>query len=134
MARATGFLKAEYEALVERVRSAVSGAVPAGSICAIATKGDDRFLDLNGSAGWHFPRAEDGGYAGYNPPDGKWAVEHLEELRAAGADHMVIPATSFWWREHYPELATYLTNSGTPVLEERDTCLIVGLAPWEDEV
>jgi hypothetical protein len=134
VARATGFLKAEYEALIERVRSAVSGAVPAGSICAIATKGDDRFLDLEGSAGWHFPRGEDGEYAGYNPPDGRWAVAHLEELRAAGADYVVIPATSFWWREHYAELAAYLSNSGTPVLEERDTCLIVGLAPWEDEV
>ena len=134
VARATGFLKAEYEALIGRVRNAVSGAVPAGSICAIATKGDDRFLDLDGSAGWHFPRGEDGEYAGYNPPDGKWAVEHLEKLRAAGADYVVIPATSFWWREHYPELAAYLSTAGSPVLEERETCLIVGLPPTQERM
>jgi hypothetical protein len=133
VARATGFLKAEYEALIERVRSAVSGSVAAGSICLIATKGDDRFLDLDGSVGWHFPRGDDGQYAGYNPPDGGWAVKHLDELRAAGADYLVIPATSFWWREHYPELAAYLNTAGSPVLEERDTCLIVGLAPREEE-
>ena len=132
VARATGFLKAEYQALIERVRSAVAGAVPEGSVCAIATKGDESFLELDGREGWHFPRAEDGCYAGYNPPDGHWAVEHLESLRAAGAEFVVIPATSFWWREHYPELAAYLRSPGATVLEERDTCLIVALTPPEE--
>ena len=109
------------------------GAVPAGSICAVATKGDERLLDLGRVAGWHFPRGDDGRYAGYNPPDGRWAVEHLEELRAAGADYLVIPATPSGGASTIPSWPRYLRLAGTPVLEERDTCLIVGARGPERE-
>ena len=131
--RATGFLTPQYGKLVERVRNTVIGAVPEGAICVVATKGDDGLLDLGGTVAWHFPRTADGVYAGYNPPDGRWAVEHLEELRAAGAEYLVLPATAFWWREYYPELAQWLKRPGRLVLEERDTCLIVSLRKDSEE-
>ncbi len=130
--RATGFLKSEYRTLVQRVRDAVAGSVPDGAVCVVATKGDDGLLELGETVAWHFPRTEDGVYAGFNPPDGRWAVEHLEELRAAGAEYLVLPATAFWWREHYPELAEWLRARGRPVLEERETCLIVALSEQQD--
>ncbi len=44
-------------------------------------------------------------YAGHHPADGAEAVAHLEEPAAdAGVDYLVLPATSLWWLDHYPEL------------------------------
>jgi hypothetical protein len=126
--RATGFLGSDYDELVDRVRAAVAGAVPGGAVCVVATKGDERLLDLGEVEGWHFPCGADRRYAGFNPPDGRWAVDQLEALRAAGAAYFVLPATAFWWREHYRELARWLRLHAPLVLEERDTCLIISLA------
>ena len=43
------------------------------------------------------------------PADDEWAIEQLEAMRACGADYLVLPATSTWWLERYPELADHLT-------------------------
>ena len=118
----------QYKGLAERVRAAVMGAVPAGAVCVVATKGDDRLLELGDAVGWHFPRMDDGNYAGFNPPDGRWAIEQLQHVRAAGAEYLVLPATAYWWRGFYPEFAQWLGESGRLVLEDRETCLIAALA------
>jgi glycosyltransferase involved in cell wall biosynthesis len=100
--------KPEYAALIRQVRDAVQSEVPEGAKVLIATRGDDGFLALEGRRGWHFPRDRDGNYAGYYPDDSDAAITHLEELRAEGATHLVLPRPSFWWLDHYKGLRTHL--------------------------
>jgi hypothetical protein len=51
----------------------------------------------------------EGAYAG-PPADDKHAIFELERLRQAGASVIVFWWTSFWWLEHYTELARYLRD------------------------
>jgi glycosyltransferase involved in cell wall biosynthesis len=99
---------AAYVQLILRVREVVESAVPAGGCVLVAARGDDRLLAFEGRSGWHFPRDADGKYAGYYPADSEAAVHHLEELRAQGATHLVLPRTSFWWLTHYQGLQRHL--------------------------
>ncbi len=100
--------KPEYTELIRRVREVVQSDVPEGAKVLIATRGDDMFLELDGRSGWHFPRDRDGKYAGYYPADSDAAIAHVEELRAEGATHLVLPRPSFWWLDHYKALRTHL--------------------------
>jgi hypothetical protein len=84
-------------------------------------------LELNGRRAWHFPRAADGGYAGYYPADSDEAVDRLEHLRAAGAEYLVIPGPSAWWLDHYAGLRTHLVDS-YPTLTDSPACRIFALA------
>src|SRR5207249_1123656 len=94
--------------LVLRLRTAVSSHTPPGCTILVVSKGDDELLHVRGRRGWHFPQTEAGGYAGAYPASGAAAVAHLEALRARGADYLVIPDTSLWWLDHYPEFAAHL--------------------------
>jgi sulfotransferase family protein len=98
----------DYEQLVVRVREVIESDLPYDALALVATRGDDRFLTLDGPQAWHFPRNPDGGYAGYYPSDSDAAVAHLEGLRGAGATHLVFPATAFWWLAYYPGLREHL--------------------------
>jgi hypothetical protein len=119
----------DYELLVRRVRRAVRSALPAESTVLVASKGDDSLLDLDCRAAWHFPCGEDGLWAGFHPADGEWAVEQLEALRACGADYLVLPATSAWWLERYPEFAEHLAFH-CPVVLSDDACVIFSLGRY----
>jgi GT2 family glycosyltransferase len=93
----------------ERMRDAVRAAVAGDSIIAVISKGDESLLTFgDGIRAWHFPRLEDGSYAGHYPADSAAAIAHLESLRAQGATHLLIPASSAWWLEHYAEFAQHL--------------------------
>src|SRR4051812_23059489 len=72
---------ADYSTLGENVRAFIEATVPEGEIVLVASKGDDRLVDLPGREGWHFPRAEDGRYTGYYPGGDEDAIAHLEDLR-----------------------------------------------------
>lgn len=98
----------EYLQLVARVREVVESDVPAGGTVLVATRGDDGLLGFEGRSGWHFPRDRDGRYAGYYPADSEAAIAHLEELRAQGATHFVLPETGFWWLAYYDEFQKHL--------------------------
>ena len=89
--------------------------------------GRERRMTIGGIEAWHFPRDDDGRYAGFHPPDGAWAVEHLEMLRAAGAGYLVIPATASWWYEEYPELVAHLRARCELVLDDREICTVMTL-------
>jgi radical SAM protein with 4Fe4S-binding SPASM domain len=117
----------EYNDLVARVREVSREVIPTGAIAAVVSRGDERLCDLDAVEGWHFPRADDGTYAGFHPLDGDWAVEHLRALQAAGARYLVVPVTASWWYEAYPELAAYVRESCALVIEERGTCVVVAL-------
>jgi glycosyltransferase involved in cell wall biosynthesis len=98
----------DYARLVARVREVVESDIPPDAEVLVATRGDDGFLALEGRRGLHFPRERDGRYAGYYPADSEAAIAHLEELRAQGATHLVLPQTAFWWLTYYEGLHDHL--------------------------
>ena len=123
-----GLAAAQYHDLMGRIDDALSATVPAGAPTAVVSKGDDRMIGLGRIKGLHYPEGEDGGYAWFHPPDGEWAVQHVERLRAAGVGYFVIPATSSWYLDYYTELAQYLRERCSVVFEDADTCRIFELA------
>jgi hypothetical protein len=117
----------EYAELTRRVRELVESVTPSGSTVLVATRGDPELLDLDGRTGWHFPRDESGAFAGYYPSDTAAVVEHVDELRAGGADYLVFPATSLWWLEKYEGLREQLERSYPLARWDSDVCAIFGL-------
>jgi GT2 family glycosyltransferase len=101
----------DYVELRERVCEAVRESVPSDQTILVVSKGDDDLLDLSGRCAWHFPRTADGRYAGCYPADSDDAIAQLEELAARGARYFVVPATSFWWLDHYAGLVQHLGSN-----------------------
>lgn len=108
-------------------REFVAEALPAGATVLVVSRGDDELLALDGRVGWHFPQAEDGVYAGHHPHDADDAIRHLEELRARGATHLVIPATSAWWLDHYGDFRRHLEERCTPLAADPEACVAYDL-------
>lgn len=96
-----------YDQMTYRIQDLVRDALPASATVAVISKGDEELLDL-GRRAWHFPRAVNGQYAGHYPADSEEAIAHLETLRKLGADYLLIPATSLWWLDHYPDFGRHL--------------------------
>jgi hypothetical protein len=117
----------EYGRLVSRIRAIVETLVPDRATVLVASKGDDELLEFDGPQGLHFPQAATGRYAGYHPADSAAAISHLEELRAAGADHLVLPSTAFWWLDYYGLLADHLQEHYRTIVEH-DDCLVFSLS------
>jgi len=120
-----------YRDQVDRVRAQIRATVPEGSRVLVITRGDEALLRLERRRGEHFPQTPTGLYAGHYPSDGDEAVAHLEELRAAGAEYLVIPAEASWWLEHYGELRTALEATGELLPSDPQTALIYALTRHE---
>jgi hypothetical protein len=116
-----------YEEVGRRLRLTVEELTPVGAIVLVVSKGDEGLLRFDGRSGWHFPRAANGQYAGHHPPDGGWAVAQVEALRAAGGAYLVLPATYFWWLEHYPELDAHLRGRYERVPCDEEVCRVYRL-------
>lgn len=114
-----------YRSMVEQLREAVTGAVPAGTRVLIVSRGDRELVEFEGLDCQHFPQDEAGRYAGFHPRDGAEAVAQLESLREDGAEYLVFPATAHWWLEHYGELAEHLDGLERT---DREVCTIFRLA------
>ena len=119
--------RAEYDRMVRRVRQRIAAAVPPTARVAVATKGDDTLLELEGRRGHHFPQQADGTYAGFYPHDDEAAIAHVEELRRGGVTHLVFPATAIWWHSHYRGLASHLDRHHDRILAEPETVVIYRL-------
>jgi GT2 family glycosyltransferase len=117
----------DYRRLISRVREIVRGSLPYGATVLVAAKGDDELLRLYGRKAWHFPQTENGTYAGHHPASGMAAIAHLEALRARGADYFLLPATMFWWLDHYSDFKRYLETYYSVVAREDTACLIFAL-------
>jgi GT2 family glycosyltransferase len=127
---ATGFFatdKLGYRCLVERIRDAVLEEVPAAAQVLVVSRGDRELVDLGELDAGHFPQDPDGRYLGHHPRDSDDAIAQLEALREGGAEYLVLPATSFWWLDHYEELAACLR--GHCEATELGFCTIYRLAP-----
>jgi glycosyltransferase involved in cell wall biosynthesis len=118
-----------YREAVERVRAQVRAAVPEGSRVLVVSRGEEALLRLGRRQAGHFPQSPTGLYAGHYPADGRAAAEHLEDLRAAGAQYLVIPAEAGWWLEHYPELREALEREGEPIAADPKAAWIYKLPP-----
>jgi hypothetical protein len=116
-----------YAAIVDRIHQHVDRAVPAGSTVVMVSKGDERLLQINQSRGWHFPQNSEGTYSGYYPENDIAAISHLEALRSRGAQFLVVPATAFWWFDHYAGFNRHLRALYAVVLDDKETCTIFDL-------
>jgi hypothetical protein len=119
--------QAQYAAVRKRIQGLVGCLIDRGSTVAVVSKGDQELVRLGSSEGWHFPRTEDGKYAGHHPADGAEAVAHLEQLRGQGAHYFLLPSTYFWWLDHYQDLAQHLGSRYRLVADCPDTCQIYDL-------
>ena len=115
--------------VIERIRELASKELPSGSTVLVVSRGDERLVELPGCLGMHFPQAPGGEYAGHHPADGTDAVEHLEDLRAQGADYLVVPATSGWWLDYYTEFTAHLDERYARAAERSDGYVLFSLAP-----
>ncbi|MDP9019718.1 MAG: glycosyltransferase, partial [Actinomycetota bacterium] len=101
--------------------------VPAGSVVAVVTKGEGRFLELDGHDVWHFPRTAEGEWAGYHPATSDDVIRHLEELERRGARYFLIPSWARWWLDHYTGLRPHLARRGRVAGEEPDGGIVFEL-------
>ncbi len=112
------------------MRERAAELIPSGATVLVAGKGDEALLRLDGRTGWHFPMAEDGRYAGFHPAGDTAAIAQLEALRARGADHLLLPATTLWWLDHYQGLRRHLEDRYTALLTD-EHCAIYRLTAEE---
>jgi hypothetical protein len=117
---------------VQRTRELVHATVPLDATVLVVSKGDPELLQLDSRTGWHFPRIENGNYAGAHPADSGEAIRHLEDLRRQGAQYLVFPGSSLWWLDYYVGFTRHLETHHRAVLRREGTCLIFGLAEGPD--
>jgi hypothetical protein len=106
--------------VVEEVRAWVARALPAGAHVLVVSRGDEDIVAFPDHRGAHYPQAAGGAYAGHHPADSADAIAQLEALRAAGAEYLVVPATSAWWLDHYEDLARHLESEGGRIASAED--------------
>src|SRR5262249_991341 len=61
------------------------------------------------------------------PANDQAAIDHVDKLRQAGANYLLIPQTALWWLDHYRGLGDYLNQHYTRVVDQPETCVIFDL-------
>jgi GT2 family glycosyltransferase len=117
----------EYRELRARIREAVTTAVPEHATLAVVSRGDDDLLELGTRTAWHFPQATDGRWDGRHPATSGEAISELEEARVRGAEFLLLPATSFWWLDHYDGFRRHLEVNYRTSLRREDACVVFSL-------
>ena len=117
----------DYDAAIRHAREAIVRGTPPGATVAVVSRGDELLVNIDGRTGWHFPRGDDGSYAGCYPATGNEAVEQLEAVRARGADFFAIPAPSAWWLGYYGDLRTHLEAHYRVIDADAVDCVLVSL-------
>jgi hypothetical protein len=113
--------------LLRPVQFEVARSTPKGATILVVNKGDEALLRLDARRAWHFPRSDDGQYAGFYPADSAAAISHLETQRALGADFLVFPRPQLWWLQHYRAFTMHLETNYRVVGRRATTCLIYDL-------
>jgi len=117
----------EYRALVHQIREVVKNSTPPGAMISVISKGDDELLKIAGRHGWHFPRQQDGTYAGFYPPDSEAAITHLNSVRGNDVRFFVIPRTAFWWLDHYAGFGAHLESQHRLIWRDQN-CIVYKLS------
>lgn len=102
----------------DAVRSRVLRLADRGTTVLVVTGGDADLAALGTQPCWPFPQGRDGGWAGFEPVDGRAAVHHLEAQRTRGARYFVLPRAAFAWRTRFPELVEHLDATARGVHED----------------
>lgn len=92
----------------DAVRARLLPLTERGTTVLVVSGGDEDLVDLGVQPCWPFPQGRDGGWAGFEPADGRAAVNHLEAQRTRGARSFVLPRAAFGWRTRFPELFDHL--------------------------
>ena len=117
----------DYDSAIRYARDTIVNSTPPGATIAIVSRGEEAVLKLDGRTGWHFPLADDGSYAGSHPGTGSEAIDHLEAVRARGAEFFAIPAPSAWWLSYYGDLRTHLETRYRVIDTDGGECVLVSL-------
>jgi GT2 family glycosyltransferase/SAM-dependent methyltransferase len=119
--------RAGYQQVIRRIQELVRSEVPRSATVLVASRGDPALLSLYGRTGWHFPRLEDGGWAGEYPATSLAAIAQIESLRAEGAEFLLFPKPAMWWLQHYAGLARHLDHRYRLVRCDDETCALYDL-------
>ena len=122
----TPLLPDEYEGLRERVRETANAMIPRNATVLVVSRGDEELLRIGPRRALHFPQDEFGRYAGYHPHDSDAAIEVLENMRARGAEYLLLPSTAFWWLDYYEGLRDHLERNYAPIVSA-DDCVVFEL-------
>ena len=71
--------------------------------------------------------SEGGNYDGRRPNDSAEAINRLEAIRARGAQYLLLPATAFWWLDHYQKFREHLDAHYRVIMRDENTCIIFDL-------
>lgn len=121
-------LGATHHALAARLSRLVRGLVHEGAVVAVVSRGDESILDLSPARACHFPATEEGSYAGEYPATSDAAVALLEDARARGVTHLLVPAPSSWWLTYYGALREHLHKRYRALATSDDTGTLYDLA------
>ena len=122
----TPLLPDEYGNLIEGVRETANSMIPRNATVVVVSRGDEELLRIGPRRALHFPQDEFGRYAGYHPQDSEAAIAALEEMRARGAEYLLLPSTSFWWLDYYEGLRRHL-DEHYPAIASTDDCMVFEL-------
>lgn len=112
----------------ETIRERIQAIAEPGAPVLVVTLGDDSLADIGSHPCWHFPEAREGGWAGFDPVDGRAAINHLDAQMQRGARYFVVPRTAFGWRQKLPELFAFLDTDARRVYQD-GTVAIYDLVP-----
>jgi ATP-binding cassette subfamily B protein len=99
---------AAYDAMTTRVHEAMEQHVPAGAKVLVVSRGDQALVDSDWCEASHFPQRADGSHEEGPPAHDFEAIGWVEDLRAQGAEYLVVPAPALWWLDHYQGFRFYL--------------------------
>ena len=119
-------LNASKYDLLRRIRAVILQTISQDSTVLMVSRGDEEILSLAPRA-WHFPRTDEGTYAGHYPGDSAEAIAQLETQRSLGADFLLIPHSSAWWLTYYEGWRQHLESHYATVVQDERTCVIFDL-------
>jgi processive 1,2-diacylglycerol beta-glucosyltransferase len=112
--------------LADRIQRAVCRVLPRESTVLVAGRRDAELPDFGLRRVWPFPQNGEGLRPVHAPADSAAAISQLAASRERGGQYLVVPATAFWWVDHYPDFWSHLDHY-YPLLLREDSCLIYGL-------
>lgn len=113
--------------LPRRLQEVVRTTVPASATLLVMTKADENLPRFDARVAWSFPRTANAAHGNDYPQNSTSAIAHLEALRAAGADFLLIPATAAGWLEHYLDFRRHLDRRYRLIAREQETCWLYSL-------
>ncbi|HSR51012.1 MAG TPA: glycosyltransferase [Acidobacteriota bacterium] len=127
------WMKSQYEHLLQRMRVEASQAINGTARVGVISRGDDAMLALGTVRAVHFPADASGRPLWHHPADSRWAIDHLQQRCERGLTHLLIPASEFWWLEHYSDFAAWLDRNARLLHHSPDTCRIYQLGGQREE-